>query len=169
MYIAIHYCTRGFLKPRHQRRSRDRQRALRGAAISQFHDAAETTAGTIQGKSRRTLNNPPAGILVRSNSASANPISELPNTPVNVNTRVKRAASQKPALRNGDLIDAGRVRGVGELHPRVDQGRRPVPAEPLALPRWIWSECSGMVCLVRRERCSPRVEGGIGLIGHQPV
>lgn len=74
--------------------------------------AAVATTGTLQGTSRRTLNSPPAGILVRSNTASANPISQLPNTPVNMNTRVKRAASQKLALRNGDLIDAGEYAGL---------------------------------------------------------
>ena len=57
-------------------------------ATSQFHEVAETTTGTTQGNSSSTLNKPLAGIRVRSSSASARPMAQLPKTPTSVKTTV---------------------------------------------------------------------------------
>src|SRR3712207_1476133 len=71
---------------------------LCGVATSQFHDAADTTTGTIQGSRRSTLNTPPAGILVRSSSARASPMIQLPNTPTIVKTTVNRVECQNASF-----------------------------------------------------------------------
>src|SRR5579875_589045 len=67
---------------------------LCGVATSQFQEVADTTTGTTQGRSSRTLNRPPAGIRVRSRSAKARPTSQLPKTPVTVKIKVNKAPFQ---------------------------------------------------------------------------
>jgi hypothetical protein len=71
---------------------------LSGVATSQFQAVDDTTIGTTQGNISRILNTVLPGILVRSNSAKPMPISQEPNTPTMVNTRVNRAAFQNDAL-----------------------------------------------------------------------
>ena len=67
---------------------------LSGVPTSQFQAVEETTIGTTQGRSSRTLKVPPAGILVRSSRARPRPTSQEPKTPTMVNNRVNRAAFQ---------------------------------------------------------------------------
>src|SRR5579859_6056675 len=67
---------------------------LPGEATSQFHEVEDTTIGTTQGRSRRTLNRPPAGILVRSRRARPRPTAHEPKTPTIVKTRVNWTAFQ---------------------------------------------------------------------------
>src|SRR3954447_8637475 len=68
---------------------------LEEVATSQFQDVAETTTGTTQGSSSRTLNTPVPGILVRISSARARPMAQLPKTPARVKMTVNWAAFQK--------------------------------------------------------------------------
>ena len=67
-------------------------------ATSQLIAVEDTTIGTTQGSSSSTLKMPPAGILVRSSSASASPTAQLPNTPTMVKTTVNPAAFQNVLL-----------------------------------------------------------------------
>src|SRR4051812_3943928 len=69
-------------------------RGLCGVATSQFHDVAETTVGTTQGRRSSTLNSPPAGMWVRRSRLIASPTSQEPNTPTTVKTTVKDVADQ---------------------------------------------------------------------------
>src|SRR6185312_8986112 len=63
-----------------------------GVATSQFHDVAETTTGTTQGRRRSTLKMPLPGMRVLRNRASARPMTQLPKTPTTVKTMVKIVA-----------------------------------------------------------------------------
>src|SRR6478735_9323950 len=89
----------GVPRPRFRNRAGIR---LSGVATSQFQAVEDTTIGTTQGRSSRTLNVLPAGILVRRSRARPRPTSQDPNTPTMVNQRVNWAAFQ----------NAGEVRTV---------------------------------------------------------